>query len=252
MLAGVQESLADGITVAGRKASGRDHLPRQSIQREPGLGSHGAAHQQRQSRHHDRLLDLGDTVIRSPISASSPAFPASPPDDPWEDFSSAARATRRRASSGPITSSGASAWSAIPVRRHVAVAADQQEVGLMLTNDQDGIAATDKEHGIAGDIQAKGFDVHRSRPLSAAQSTTSPSQIAATEEDQLRDRLRHFQSAAIRDLLDAVRATRLPSRRSRRRPRRCCSPPPSRRSATAAPACRPKSGGRTTIRSSRA
>ena len=45
----------------GRRAeiqSGRDHHQGQPVQPEPGVGSHGAAHQQRQSRHHDRIVDL--------------------------------------------------------------------------------------------------------------------------------------------------------------------------------------------------
>ena len=82
--AGVQEGLADGITVAGAEIRRRDHHQGQPVQPEPGLGSHGATHQQRQSRYHDRDRRHPTRSIRSPTNASSPAYRASPSDDPWQ------------------------------------------------------------------------------------------------------------------------------------------------------------------------
>ena len=92
------------------KVPGRNPQPRQPIKPEPRVGSGGAAHQQRQGRHHGRLVDRPTRPIRWPINASSPACLASPRTIRGRLRSSAARAIPRRASSGRTTSSGASTW----------------------------------------------------------------------------------------------------------------------------------------------
>ena len=109
----------------------------------------------------------------------------------------------------------------------------------------------DPEHGTAGACSGQ----------RASTSTISGSirrcrddfsaQIAEHEKGECRNRLRHFQSAAIRDLLDAVRAAGLQAENRDAAQGGAVSRPPSRRWATAASACRPRCGGRTTIRSSR-
>ena len=92
---------------------------------------------------------------------------------------------------------------------------------------------TTTQHGLPATFRTKGFNVLESRPLSAAVGRLHGADRRA-EERQLRDRLRHLQPAAVRDLLDAVRAAGLPAedrdaaqgaavphrRRGARRPRR--------------------------------
>ena len=86
-------------------------------------------------------------------------------------------------------------------------------VGVMLTNDPDGIAASDPVHGLPATIKSHGFDVHY-LGLYPPLSDDFTAQITQAEEHECRHRLRHFQPAAIRDFLDAVRAAGLTGPRS--------------------------------------
>ena len=86
-------------------------------------------------------------------------------------------------------------------------------VGTMFTNDPDGIARQRQGARTAGAVQVEGLRRPRTWPLSAAVRRLLVAD-RGTEKGELRHRLRHFQSAAIRDLLDAMRAAGLSSRRS--------------------------------------
>ena len=107
---GVSKALGDGIMVAGQKCP---------VQILTGIANRIRT-ARRRSRPSSSIMTRSTSwsprrpptqPIRWPISASLPACPASPRTIHGRHGSLAARATRRRVSSGPTTSSGASTWS---------------------------------------------------------------------------------------------------------------------------------------------
>jgi branched-chain amino acid transport system substrate-binding protein len=89
-------------------------------------------------------------------------------------------------------------WKSMPTNK---------KVGVLFTNDPDGVAASDPVHGLPATIKSHGFDVTTSASIRRCR-TTSPRK-SRHEEGERRHHVRHFQPAAIRDLLDAMRAARL-------------------------------------------
>ena len=96
-------------------------------------------------------------------------------------------------------------WQALPTNK---------TLGLMFTNDPDGIAANDPQHGLPPVITKGGVR----RCTISASIRRSPedftAQITQLKKSDCRDELRHLQPAAIRHLLDPVRPAGLPPRRS--------------------------------------
>ena len=104
---------------------GRDHLQGQPVDRQPRLGSGVRTDPRRQGQPASSPRPRPTPPIRSPTRPRSTRCPASPPTARGSLISSAARATRRKASPGLIISSGA--WrTSSPPPADVGRIADQQ------------------------------------------------------------------------------------------------------------------------------
>ena len=116
-----------------------------------------------------------DTVIPVADQCELAGVPCITADDPWQAFFFGRKGDPPKASSGPTTSSGASAWSATcsptcgcrcrPTRRSATACSPTIRTASRANNE---------EHGMPATFSKKGFDVDRSWALSAAAATTSP------------------------------------------------------------------------------
>ena len=102
----------------------------------------------------------GDTVIPVADQCELAGVPCITADDPWEDFFFGRKGDPAKGFEwtyhffwgfGMVANMYAEMWQTLPTNKNV---------GLMLTNDPDGIAANDAVHGMPAIIKSKGFEVH--------------------------------------------------------------------------------------------
>ena len=147
---------------------GRDHLQGQPVERQPRRRSRLRPDPRRQGRP-DLVASARPTPpTRCPTRPRSTRCPASPPTARGSRISSAARATRRRASTGPIISSGAWRTSSPPSWRCGTSVPTNKVVGGLFPNDADGNAWGDPKLGLPPALAKAGYKLHRSGPLPAA------------------------------------------------------------------------------------
>ena len=131
-----------------------------------------------QGRHTARRRQRPTPPTRSPTRPRSTRFPASPPSARGSRISSAARAIPRRASPGPITSSGGWRTSSRCSWRCGTARQPTRSVGGLFPNDADGNAWGDPKLGLPPALVYGRLQARRSWPLPALQQRLS-SQIAA-------------------------------------------------------------------------
>ena len=164
--------------------------------------------------------------------------------------SSAARAIRPRASTGPITSSGAWRTSSPIFTNGWKSVQTNKKVGGLFPNDGDGNAWGDKEARLPASRCGAGLHADRSGPLPERHAGLLRAD-RRLQDGRRRDRHRRGDPAGRQDLPDAGPAAGLQAEGRSRSARRCCSRARSRRWAISATACRPRSGGARRIRSRR-
>jgi branched-chain amino acid transport system substrate-binding protein len=158
VLAEVKKTLADGITVAGEKH------PVEILYRDSQSNANRASEVTAQLINRDKVdmmigSSTGDTVVPVADQCELAGVPCITADDPWEDFFFGRKGNPAKGFEwtyhffwgfGMAANLFADMWLSLPTNK---------KVGLMLTNDQDGIAASDKEHGMATTFRKKGLDI---------------------------------------------------------------------------------------------
>ena len=158
VLAEVKKTLADGITVAGEKH------PVEILYRDSQSNPNRASEVTAQLINRDKVdmmigSSTGDTVVPVADQCELAGVPCITADDPWEDFFFGRKGNPAKGFEwtyhffwgfGMAANLFADMWLSLPTNK---------KVGLMLTNDQDGIAASDKEHGMATTFRKKGLDI---------------------------------------------------------------------------------------------
>ena len=132
-------------------------------------------------------------------------------DDPWEDWFFGRKGNPAKGFEwtyhffwgfGMVGNLFADMWLSLPTNKIVGTDVHQRSATA--------IAANDEQHGMPPALpKSKGFNVVN-LGLYPPLSDDFTAQITAAQESQLRDLLRHLQPAAIRDLLDPMRAAGLP------------------------------------------
>ena len=206
---GVSKFLGDGIMIAGENH--RVEIIYKDSQSNPNRASEVAA----QLINNDKIdimvaSSTSDTTNPVADQCELAGVPCITSDDPWQAWFFGRKGNPKKGFEWTyhffwgfdmVANMFAEMWLTLPTNK---------KVGIMLTNDPDGIAANDAVHGLPATIKSHGFDVHY-LGLYPPLSDDFTAQIAAAEEDELRHHLRHFQPAAIRDFLDAMRAAGLPA-----------------------------------------
>jgi branched-chain amino acid transport system substrate-binding protein len=158
VLGEVRKVLASGITIAGEQHQ-VEILYRDS-QSNPNRASEVAA----QLINNDKVdimigSSTGDTVVPVADQCELNGVPCITADDPWEDFFFARKGDPAKGFDwtyhffwgfGMFGNMFADMWQALPTNK---------KVGLMLTNDPDGIAANDEKNGLPPIIRGKGFEL---------------------------------------------------------------------------------------------
>ena len=158
VLAEAKKVLADGITVAGEKH------PVEILYRDSQSNANRASEVTAQLINRDKVdmmigSSTGDTVVPVADQCELAGVPCITADDPWEDFFFGRKGNPAKGFEwtyhffwgfGMVANLFADMWLSLPTNK---------KVGLMLTNDQDGIAASDKEHGMATTFRKKGLDI---------------------------------------------------------------------------------------------
>src|SRR6202047_2713087 len=158
VLAEVKKTLADGITVAGEKH------PVEILYRDSQSNANRASEVTAQLINRDKVdmvigSSTGDTVVPVADQCELAGMPCITADDPWEDFFFGRKGNPAKGFEwtyhffwgfGMVANLFADMWLSLPTNK---------KVGLMLTNDQDGIAASDKEHGMAFAFRKKALEV---------------------------------------------------------------------------------------------
>jgi branched-chain amino acid transport system substrate-binding protein len=158
VLAEVKKTLADGITVAGEKH------PVEILYRDSQSNANRASEVTAQLINRDKVdmmigSSTGDTVVPVADQCELAGMPCITADDPWEDFFFGRKGNPAKGFEwtyhffwgfGMAANLFADMWLSLPTNK---------KVGLMLTNDADGIAASDKEHGMAAAFRKKAFEV---------------------------------------------------------------------------------------------
>jgi branched-chain amino acid transport system substrate-binding protein len=158
VLAEVKKTLADGITAAGEKH------PVEILYRDSQSNPNRASEVTAQLINRDKVdimigSSTGDTVVPVADQCELAGMPCITADDPWEDFFFGRKGNPAKGFEwtyhffwgfGMVANLFADMWLSLPTNK---------KVGLMLTNDQDGIAASDKEHGMATTFRKKGLDI---------------------------------------------------------------------------------------------
>jgi len=158
VLAEANKVLVKGITVAG------DQHPVEILYRDSQSNANRAAEVTAQLINRDKVdlvigSSTGDTVIPVASQCELAGVPCITADDPWEDFFFGRKGDPKKGFEwtyhffwgfGMVANLFADMWLSLPTNK---------KVGLMLTNDPDGIAASNPEHGIAAIFRKKGLDV---------------------------------------------------------------------------------------------
>jgi branched-chain amino acid transport system substrate-binding protein len=158
VLGEVKKTLADGITVAGEKH------PVEILYRDSQSNPNRASEVTAQLINRDKVdlvvgSSTGDTVVPVADQCELAGVPCITADDPWEDFFFGRKGDPKKGFEwtyhffwgfGMVANLFADMWLSLPTNK---------KVGLMLTNDPDGIAASNPEHGIAAAFRKKGLEV---------------------------------------------------------------------------------------------
>jgi branched-chain amino acid transport system substrate-binding protein len=158
VLAEAKKVLAKGITIAGQ------NHPVEIIYKDSQSNSNRAAEVTAQLINRDRVdlmigSSTGDTVIPVASQCELAGVPCITADDPWEDFFFGRKGDPKKGFEwtyhffwgfGMVADLFADMWLAVPTNK---------KVGLMLTNDPDGIAASNPDHGMASHFKKKGLTV---------------------------------------------------------------------------------------------
>ncbi|MGP0092657.1 MAG: ABC transporter substrate-binding protein [Xanthobacteraceae bacterium] len=158
VLGEVKKILANGITVAG------EQHPVEIIYRDSQSNANRASEVAAQLINRDKVdlmvgSSTGDTVIPVADQCEAAGVPCITADDPWENFFFGRKGNPTKGFEwtyhffwgfGMVANLFADMWLSLPTNK---------KVGLMLTNDADGIAASDKEHGMAAAFRKKGLDI---------------------------------------------------------------------------------------------
>jgi branched-chain amino acid transport system substrate-binding protein len=158
VLGEVRKVLAPGITAAG------ETHPVEIVYRDSQSNPNRAAEVTAQLINNDKVdmiigSSTGDTVVPVADQCELAGVPCITADDPWEDFFFGRKGNPAKGFEwtyhffwgfGMVADLFADMWLSIPTNK---------KVGLMLTNDQDGIAANNEEHGMPPTFRKKGLDV---------------------------------------------------------------------------------------------
>jgi branched-chain amino acid transport system substrate-binding protein len=158
VLAEAKKALAKGITIAG------EQHPVEILYRDSQSNPNRASEVAAQLINRDKVdimiaSSTGDTVIPVADQCELAGVPCITADDPWEDFFFGRKGNPKKGFDwtyhffwgfGMVADLFADMWLSLPTNK---------KVGLMLTNDQDGIAASNPDHGIAVHFKKKGFEV---------------------------------------------------------------------------------------------
>jgi len=158
VLTEIRKTLANGVSVAG--AQHPIEIIYKDSQSNPNRASEVAA----QLINNDRVdvvvaSSTGDTVIPVADQCELAGVPCITADDPWEDFFFGRKGNPQKGFDwtyhffwgfGMVANLFTDMWLSIPTNK---------KVGLMLTNDPDGIAANNEDHGMPPTIRGKGFEL---------------------------------------------------------------------------------------------
>src|SRR5580693_10475864 len=159
VLAGVRKAIGDGIIIAGEKH------PVQIIYKDSQSNPNRAAEETAQLINNDKVdLIVGsstsDTVIPVSDQCELAGVPCVTSDDPWQAWFFGRRGDPKKGFEWTyhffwgfdmVANMFAEMWTTLPTNKIV---------GVMLTNDPDGVAASDPVHGLPATIKGHGFDVH--------------------------------------------------------------------------------------------
>jgi branched-chain amino acid transport system substrate-binding protein len=158
VLGEVRKVLAPGITAAG------EQHPVEIIYRDSQSNPNRASEVTAQLINRDKVdlmigSSTGDTVIPVADQCELAGVPCITADDPWEDFFFGRKGNPTKGFEwtyhffwgfGMVANLFADMWLSIPTNK---------KVGLMLTNDPDGIAANNEDHGMPPTFRKKGLEV---------------------------------------------------------------------------------------------
>jgi branched-chain amino acid transport system substrate-binding protein len=158
VLGEVRKVLAPGITAAG------ETHPVEIVYRDSQSNPNRAAEVTAQLINNDKVdmiigSSTGDTVVPVADQCELAGVPCITADDPWEDFFFGRKGNPAKGFEwtyhffwgfGMVADLFADMWLSIPTNK---------KVGLMLTNDQDGIAANNEDHGMPPTFRKKGLEV---------------------------------------------------------------------------------------------
>ncbi len=158
VLGEARKVLAPGITIAG------ENHPVEILYRDSQSNPNRAAEVTAQLINRDKVdimigSSTGDTVIPVADQCELAGVPCITADDPWEDFFFGRKGNPAKGFEwtyhffwgfGMVANLFADMWLSLPTNK---------KVGLMLTNDPDGIAANNEDHGMPPTFRKKGLDV---------------------------------------------------------------------------------------------
>ena len=159
VLDGVKKILADGITVAG------ENHPVTIISKDSQSNPNRASEVTAQLINNDKVdimiaSSTSDTVNPVADQCELAGVPCITSDDPWEAWFFGRKGDPKKGFDwtyhffwgfGMVANMFAEMWLTLPTNKIV---------GVMLTNDPDGIAASNPEHGLPATVKSHGFDVH--------------------------------------------------------------------------------------------
>jgi branched-chain amino acid transport system substrate-binding protein len=158
VLGEARKVLAPGISAAG------EMHPVEIVYRDSQSNPNRAAEVTAQLISNDKVdmiigSSTGDTVVPVADQCELAGVPCITADDPWEDFFFGRKGNPAKGFEwtyhffwgfGMVANLFADMWLSIPTNK---------KVGLMLTNDQDGIAANNEDHGMPPTFRKKGLEV---------------------------------------------------------------------------------------------
>ncbi len=158
VLGEARKVLGPGITAAG------EMHPVEIVYRDSQSNPNRASEVTAQLINNDKVdmiigSSTGDTVVPVADQCELAGVPCITADDPWEDFFFGRKGNPAKGFEwtyhffwgfGMVANLFADMWLSIPTNK---------KVGLMLTNDQDGIAANNEDHGMPPTFRKKGLEV---------------------------------------------------------------------------------------------